>query len=118
MDELTFKNRTKELALVVIRLIETLPRSITADAIARQMVRSAMSIGANYRAACRAKSAADMMNKLKIVEEETDETLYWLELIVAMGMLPETRVKGIAQEANEILSMTVASLRTLRNRKY
>ena len=118
MDEVTFKKRTKELALVVIRLIETLPRSIAADAIARQIVRSAMSIGANYRAACRAKSAADMMNKLKIVEEESDETLYWLELIVALEMLPETRVKSIAQEADEILSMTVASLRTLRNRKY
>ena len=76
MDEKTFKDRTKKLALQVMRLVENLPHTRSADVIARQILRSATSIGANYRAACRAKSPADMIVKLKIVEEESDETIY------------------------------------------
>lgn len=85
MNEKIFKDRTKKLAISILKLVEKLPRSISADAMARQIVRSGMSIGANYRAACRAKSTADMINKLKIVEEESDETAYWLELLVETG---------------------------------
>jgi len=89
MDEKTFKARTKKLAVAIIKQMDKLPQSRAADVIARQIIRSGTSIGANYRAACRAKSTADMINKMKIVEEEADE----------------------------ILAMTVASIKTLRNRK-
>ena len=78
MDEETFKSRTKKLAVAIIKEVNTLPRSVVADVIGKQLVRSGTSIGANYRAACRAKSTADMINKMKIVEEESDETEYWL----------------------------------------
>jgi four helix bundle protein len=76
MNEKIFKDRTKKLAIEILRLVEKLPRSISADVLARQIVRSGTSIGANYRSACRAKSTADMINKLKIIEEESDETAY------------------------------------------
>jgi four helix bundle protein len=117
MDEKMFKERTKRLGIAVIRLIENLPRTITADVIGRQLVRSSTSIGANYRAVCRAKSTADMINKFKNVEEEADETAYWLEILTESKILDQTQVAPIAKETDEILAMTVASLRTLRTRK-
>jgi four helix bundle protein len=117
VNEKIFKERTKKLAIAILRLIEELPRSIATDVLARQIVRSGTSIGANYRAACRAKSTADMINKLKIVEEESDETAYWLELIVEAGYLSQEKVSPIAKETNEIIAMTVASIKTLRARK-
>jgi len=120
MDEEEFKRRTKQLAIRVIRLADALPGNTPASVIGRQVVRSATSVGANYRAACRAKSRADMVNKLKIVEEEADETLYWLELIIEADLIPETRLTDLVNETDEILAMTIASLKTLRaqsNRK-
>ena len=117
MDEKIFKERTKKLAVAIIKQTDTLPNSRSADTIARQIIRSGSSIGANYRAACRAKSTADMINKLKIVEEESDETLYWLELLVETGLVSKEKVQDIYKETNEILAMTVVSLKTLRNRK-
>jgi four helix bundle protein len=117
VNENIFKERTKRLAVSIIRLVEEMPKSIASTAIARQIVCSDMSIGANYRAACRAKSTADMINKLKIVEEESDETAYWLELITEMGYLPQEKVASLAKETNEIVAMTVASIKTLRTRK-
>ena len=85
--------------------------------IAKQIIRAGTSIGANYRSACRAKSTADMINKMKIVEEESDETEYWLEILVETGLVPQEQIANIYKETDEILSMTVASIRTLRNRK-
>lgn len=117
MNEKVFKERTKKLAIGIIQLVEGLPRSVAVTAIGRQIVRSGTSIGANYRAACRAKSTADMINKLKIVEEESDETTYWLELIAEMKYLPQGKVEPFLKETNEILAMTVASIKTLRARK-
>ncbi|HEX2997044.1 MAG TPA: four helix bundle protein [Anaerolineales bacterium] len=117
MDEKTFKTRTKKLAVTIIKEIGKLPHSLVSDVIGNQLVRSGTSIGANYRAACRAKSTADMINKLKIVEEESDETEYWLELLVEAGIIPENQFSEIYKETDEILSMTVASIKTLRNRK-
>ncbi len=116
MDEKTFKERTKKLAVAIIKQLDKLPRSLAADVIARQLVRSSTSIGANYRAACRAKSIADMINKLKIVEEESDETAYWLELLVESGLISQNQITDIYKETNEILAMTVSSIKTLRNR--
>jgi four helix bundle protein len=117
MDEKIFKARTKKLAVAIIKLVDKLPRSLASDAISRQVIRSGTSIGANYRAACRAKSTPDMINKMKIVEEESDETQYWLEILVEAGLVPKNQVVDIYKETNEILAMTVASIKTLRNHK-
>jgi len=117
MDEKTFKMRTKKLAVTIIRQTEKLPRSLASDVIGKQLLRSGTSIGANYRAACRAKSTADMINKMKIVEEESDETEYWLELLVEADLVPESQITDIYKETDEILAMTVSSIKTLRNRK-
>jgi len=117
MDEKAFKSRTKKLAVAIIKEVDKLPRSLVADVIGKQLVRSGTSIGANYRAACRAKSSPDMINKMKIVEEESDETEYWLEILVEAGLVPQNQVASIYKETDEILAMTVASLKTLRARQ-
>jgi four helix bundle protein len=117
MDEKTFKIRTKKLAMATIMEVNKLPRSLASDVIGKQLIRSGTSIGANYRAGCRAKSTADMINKMKIVEEESDETQYGLELLVEAGLTSQNQIADIYKETNEILSMTVSSIKTLRNRK-
>ena len=111
------KGEQRQLALRVITLIEALeelPRNITATIISKQIIRSATSVGANYSSACRAKSTADIIAKLSLVEEEADESLYWMELIVESGLLPQQRLTNLMSETNEILAMTVASIKTLR----
>ncbi len=117
MTELEFKNRTKHIALRVIRLIETLPNKMAAQVIGRQLLRSATSVGANYRAACRGKSQADLIHKLGIVEEEADECLYWLELLIESEIVPERKLLSLTNDINEILAMTVTSIKTLRLKK-
>jgi four helix bundle protein len=114
MDEATFKQRTKQLGLGAIRLNEILPRTRTADVIGRQLLRSATSVGANYRAACRGRSSADVVAKLGIVLEEADETMYWLEMLVESGTVAADKVKDLMTEADEIVAMTVASIKTLK----
>ena len=116
MDENLFKKRTKQLALRFIKVVEALPKSRTADVIGRQLLRSGTSIGANYRAACRGKSTADVIAKLRIVEEEADESAYWMELLIESGLVPEARLSELLTETNEIVAMTVASIRTLQKR--
>jgi four helix bundle protein len=116
MDEQTFKIRTKRFALEVIKLVETLPRNRTADVIGRQLLRAGTSVGANYRAACRGRSLSDITAKLGIVEEEADESIYWLELLVEGKSVPADRVSPLVKEANELVAMTVASIKTLRAR--
>ena len=117
MDEQEFKRRTQRLALHVIELAEELPKRRTAEVLGRQLVRSATSVGANYRSACRGKSTADVLAKLAIVEEEADETVYWLELLVEARIVAESRVTALLKESNEIVAMTVASIKTLRGRR-
>ncbi len=114
MTEEEFKTRTKQVALRVIRLVTALPKSDVTAVIGKQLLRSGTSIGANYRAACRGKSRADVINKLAIVEEEADESLYWIELLIAAEIVPEKKVASLAEEIDEIVRMTVASIRTLR----
>src|SRR5512140_392838 len=114
MDETIFKQRTKKFALDTIALIGKLPHTSAADVIGRQLLRSATSIGANYRAACRAKSPADMLNKLKIVEEEGDESDYWLELLCDAGVASAAAIEPLRQECGELVAMTVASIKTIR----
>ena len=114
MTEREFKARTKILALNVIRLVNELPANGTSGVLGRQLVRSGTAVGANYRAACRAKSARDMILKLSFVEEEADESLYWLELLVESGSTSSFEAKPLSDEFLEILAMTVASIHTLR----
>jgi four helix bundle protein len=116
LNEERFKARTRQLALEIIALVESLPRSRTADVIGRQLLRSGTSIGANYRAACRGKSKADVISKLAIVEEEADETIYWLELLIESQTVEVSRVNLLLTETNEIVAMVVASIKTLRGR--
>ena len=112
-----FKKRTKLLALRVVELVDDLPRRRTADVIGRQLVRSGTSVGANYRSACRGRSTADVLARLAIVEEETDESLFWLELLVEAKIVSSARVAENLKETNEIVAMTVAPIKTLRGRK-
>jgi four helix bundle protein len=114
MTEQEFKNCTKQYALRIIRLTEALPRGRLASVIGGQLLRSGTSVGANYRAACRGKSRADVIAKLAIVEEEADECLYWMELLIDSGLAPEHRITDLMQEGDEIVAMTVASIKTLR----
>jgi four helix bundle protein len=116
MNEEQFKARTRQLALEIIQLVDSLPRSRTADVIGRQLLRSGTSIGANYRAACRGKSKADVISKLAIVEEEADESIYWLELLVESKIVEPSLVDSLFRETNEIVAMVVASIKTLRGR--
>lgn len=117
MDKQVFQQRTKKLAVRIIKMSEVLPKSWAAEVIGKQVIRCASSVGSNYRAASRAKSTADMINKLKIVEEEADETLFWLELLVESELVAESKLKELMKETDEILAMTVASINTLRGRK-
>lgn len=111
-----FKKRTKTFALRSLRLVGTLPDSAVGRVIGRQLARSATSVGANYRSACRAKSRADFIAKMRIVEEECDESLYWMELIVENGMVDATDVGELMNEGDAILSLVVASIKTARSR--
>ena len=111
------KQRTKQFALRVIRLVESLPRNRTAEVIGRQLLRSGTSVGANYRAACRAKSRADFISKMGTVEEEADESLYWMELLIEAGIVKQELLAPLMQEADELLAITVASINTARGGK-
>lgn len=106
--------RTKNYAISNAKLVLSIPINIVNRNYANQLSRSASSTGANYRAACRAKSKADFINKLKIVEEELDETLFFLELLVELNIELKEKVTPIYKEGNELLSIIVAAINTLR----
>ena len=108
------KYRTKQIGLKIIKLVDDLPNKPSALAISRQIIRSSTSIGANYRAACRAKSKPDFINKLKIVEEETDETIYWLEILEEGSLIKKEKISDLIKETHEILSIIVASINTTK----
>ena len=111
------KRRAKQLAVVVIRLSRTLPQSPEARIIARQLLRSATSVAANYRAVCRARSTADFTSKLGLALEKADETLFWLELLVEAEIVRPDQVNMPLDEADPLVSMFVASLRTVKGLK-
>lgn len=117
MTQEEMKARTKKFALRVIRLVESLPKTKTANVIGNQLIRSATSIGANYRAACRAKSTADFISKLSIVEEENDESIYWMELLIESETVKENLLQNLMSEADEILSIIVSSIKTLKEKR-
>jgi len=106
--------RTKAFALAVLRLVEDLPRSRTADVLGRQLLRAGTSVGANYRAACRARSRKEFIAKMGIVEEEADESEFWLELLLDRGLLDASRISPIRREAGQLVAITVSSIRTAR----
>ena len=108
------KNRTRAFALRVVRLVESLPRTRTADVMGKQLLRCGTPVGANYRAACRGRSRKEFIAKLGIVEEEADESIYWLELIADAGLLDRERLQPLLDEADALLSITIASIRTAR----
>jgi four helix bundle protein len=116
MTQRDLKQRTKEFALRVIRLTEALPKGRTADVIGRQLLRSGTSVAANYRAACRAKSTADFISKMGTVEEEADESLFWMEMLVEAGLMSAERLAPLMQEADELVAITVTSINTARRR--
>ena len=105
------KRRTKAFALRVLKLVDALPKTTAGRALASQIVRSGTSVAANYRAACRARSTADFIAKMGIVEEEADETLFWLELLEESELVTAAKLTAIKEEANELIAITVASIR-------
>jgi four helix bundle protein len=106
-DEL--KKRTKLFALRILKLAAALPSTIEGRAIRGQLVRAGTSVGANYRAACRGRSRAEFVAKLGLVEEEADESAFWLELIIEDAFLKESRVKPLLDEASEITKIMATS---------
>ncbi|MBU4263583.1 MAG: four helix bundle protein [Proteobacteria bacterium] len=111
------KERSKKFALDVIGLVDGLLAGRTAAVIGKQLLRSGMSVGANYRAACRAKSPADFIAKMGIVEEEADECIYWMELLAEANILPLTRLQPLMAEADELVAITVSSIKTAKANK-
>ncbi len=110
------KDRTKAFALRAVRLVESLPRGVTADVRGRQLLRAATSVAADYRAAGRGKSRADFIATSGIVEEEADECALWLELIAASGLMTENKPGALRDEASALTAIAVKSIRTARTR--
>ncbi|HEY5983924.1 MAG TPA: four helix bundle protein [Anaerolineales bacterium] len=114
LNEDELKARTKRFALDIIGLVEGLPARTTARTIGNQLLRAGMSVGANYRAACRGRSKADFIAKLGIAFEEADESLYWMELLMEAGITGADRLVALRKEANELVSIFHASIKTAR----
>jgi four helix bundle protein len=109
MDKDELRCRTKEFALRTMKLVNALPRSRSANAVAGQLVRSGTSVASNYRAACRARSRAEFIAKIGVVEEEADESAFWLELVVEHKLMQETLVRPLLKEADELTAIMAAS---------
>ena len=108
------KRRTKVYANRLVKLCSALPENWIARTLGKQLLRSGTSVGANYRAVCRAKSNLDFIHKLRIVEEECDESLFWMELLVDNNLMKSSRLAPLMNEANELLSIFLASAKTAR----
>lgn len=116
MDKWDLQERLTTFAVRIVKMVDSMPNSVAGLAIARQVVRSGTSPSANYRAACIAKSDKDFVNKLKMVEEELDETKHWIDLIMRCQMLQTSRMEPLFQECSELLSIIVKSIVTTRTR--
>ncbi|HWN24634.1 MAG TPA: four helix bundle protein [Candidatus Sulfotelmatobacter sp.] len=117
MSEPDLKKRTKVFALRILKLVDALPKTTAGRALASQIVRSGTSVAANYRAACRARSTSDFIAKMGIVEEETDETLFWLELLEESDLASAANLISVKKEADELIAITVASIKTARRNR-
>lgn len=109
------KDRTFRFSLRILRLVENMPATFIGEIFGRQILRCSTSVGANYRAACRAKSKRDFLSKMKICEEEIDETLYWLELIQQANLFPENKLSSVIGETNELCAIITAICKTTAN---
>ena len=109
------KSRTKAYANRIVKLCSALPNNWVARTLGKQLLRSGTSVGANYRAVCRAKSGSDFINKLRIVEEECDESLFCMELLVDNNLVKASRLRDLMKEADELLAIVVASAKTARS---
>jgi four helix bundle protein len=108
------RRRTKQFAVRVVKLYRSLPFSADAQVLGKQLLRSATSVAANYRAACRGRSRAEWIAKIGLVVEEADESCFWLEMLSDCDILPPARLKDLQQEANELTKLFTASQRTAR----
>jgi four helix bundle protein len=117
MNNDNLKKRTKRFALEVVKLVEALPSDKTCAVLGRQLLRPGTSVGANYRAACRAKSPADFIFKMGIVEEEADESSFWIELLVEAGKLNGDGAVSLLQECDVLVAISVASIRTAKTKR-
>lgn len=109
------KNKTKKFHIAVIKACEQLPKNAAGFELAKQLIRSAGSVGANYRAACRAKSTADFIYKIEIIIEEADESMYWLEVITEADLLTIQFTDPLIKEADELVSIFVATVKTVKS---
>jgi four helix bundle protein len=117
MSDRDLKKRTKAFALGVLKLVDALPKTTSGRALASQIVRSGTSVAANYRSAFGAKSTADFIAKMGTVEEEADESLFWLELLEESELVTAAKLAAIKREANELIAITVASIKTARRNR-
>ena len=115
MNQADMKDRTKQFSLRVIRLVNALPKTVEGKAISGKLVGSGLSVGANYRAVCRSRSKMEFLSKLGTVEEEADESAYWMELIIETGMLNKDKVEPLLRKANEITAIVAASKKTVKS---
>jgi four helix bundle protein len=115
MQNIDLKDRTKTFAIKIVRLIRILPANLEGKVIGSQLLRSGTSVAANYRAVCRARSRAEFISKLGTVIEEADESCFWLELIIDIPLLKKELVNDLLTEANEIVSIMVASKNSATN---
>jgi four helix bundle protein len=106
-DEL--KNHTKQFAIRILKLVAALPNSLSGRTVGGQLARSGTSVGSNYRAACRGRSKAEFISKLGIVEEEADESAFWMEVIIEVGLLKKQVVEPLLNEANELTRIMASS---------
>ena len=116
MDKVELQERMTAFAVRIVKMVDSMPTTVAGHAIARQIIRSGTSPSANYRAACLAKSDKDFVNKMKMVEEELDETCHWLEIIMRSEIMPSTRLLPLHQECKELLSIIVRSIVTTKSR--
>jgi len=116
MTELELKERFRSFSIRIVKLVDAMPTTIAATAIAKQIVRSGTSPYANYRAACLGKSDKDFLNKLKMVEEELDETGQWLDIIIATEMMPQPRIQPLYEESQELQKIIAKSIITMKRK--
>jgi len=111
------KERTKRFAIRIVAVSRSLPRSREADVVGKQLLRSGTAVAANYRAVCRARSKAEFISKMSIVVEEADETVFWIELLADTGLVRAQKLTLLLKEANELLAICAASLRTVKHNR-
>jgi len=115
MDKTELKRRTQRFAIDIIKFVEALPSNRSTNVLSNQLIRCSTSVGANYRSACKGKSTADFINKIVIVEEEADESIYWLQLLEEAGLADSARIYPLKKEANELTAFFTAIGKTAKS---